>query len=216
MNGRTVFGGSAKHLENFLVRSRLRVVDAHAHRERAALQTVLKLPAHLRNLLRRGRLMSRISGGQENARIANDFHAYRDVPDAYAIINERFAVAFRVPVVHIVGAHFQLQCGGYTVAGLKLIVPRLLSVFVQIDEAGRDDQSFGIEGGFAKQRSGRNRADFSANDSHISLLVQAGLGIHHAAVGNHHIKNLGLRFCQGEQREEQDACGRDAHGRQPS
>src|SRR5258705_10624830 len=46
-----------------------------------------------------------------------------------------------VPLIHVVRARFQFQRGGHAIARLELIIARLLSVLMQINESRRDDQS---------------------------------------------------------------------------
>ena len=73
-------------------------------------------------------------------------HANGNVTDADAIVDQRFAFALGVPGINVGGAGFQFEGGGDAVVGLELVVAGFLAVFMQIDEAGGDDQAAGVDG----------------------------------------------------------------------
>jgi len=147
------------------------VVDAQADGESAALESVAHAVIDFGEFLRSGFAMSSVAGGQEISRVVHHLHAHGNVADADAVVDQGFVFAGGVPVVDIVGADFELERGGDAVVGLKLIIARRLAVFVEIDEAGGDDQAFGVERGFGFQGRRGQRANFAGGDADVSYFV---------------------------------------------
>src|SRR5271163_1458166 len=76
---------------------------------------------------------------------------------------------------------------------LELIIPRLLSVLVQIDKSRGDDEPLRVHGRLTLQRTRRNRANFSATDPDASHGIQARFRVHHTAVRDDHIVSFVVR-----------------------
>ena len=161
VHGGVLRGGDAEDLDNFVVSGGGGVVDAHADGESAALQSFAYAGIDFGEFLRSGFAMSGVTGGQKISGVVHYLHADGNVADADAEVDEGFIFAGGVPGVDVAGADFQFERSGDAIVGLKLIVARRLAVFVEIDEAGSDDQTFGVERGFAFQRLGGERANFS-------------------------------------------------------
>ncbi len=70
-------------------------------------------------------------------------------------------------------------------------------MLVQIDEAGRDDEVFRIDFQLASQRTRGDDGDSSAVDAHAAHGVEAGFGVHHAAVLENNVVRL-----RGEERRK--------------
>ena len=79
---------------------------------------------------------------------------------------------------HIGGANFQFQRGGYTVEGLDALAFRILAVLMQIDKAGRDDKTAGVNDTASGERLSRDARDFSATDADTAYPINAGFGVH--------------------------------------
>src|SRR4026207_2514022 len=97
------------------------------------------------------------------------------MPDAYPEIDERLPFTRGIPRVHIVGAAFEFERGRHTVMGLKLIVAGVLSVLMQVYEAGGHDQSRGVNGALSGQRSGGDGANLAVFDRDVANCIQAQL-----------------------------------------
>jgi hypothetical protein len=82
--------------------------------------------------------MRRVPGRQPRTRILHHFHPYRNVADAYAKIDRRLPLPFRIPSINLGGARFQFERCCHPIARLKLIAPGLLAMLVQINESRGD------------------------------------------------------------------------------
>jgi len=112
--------------------------------------------------------MGGVSAGKEIPRIVHDSHAHRDMPRADSEVDQAFAFAVSVPTIDVVGADLQFEGCSHTVVCLKLITARILSMLMQIDEAGRDDEAGSVKGGPPPQRLGGDGDDLSAIHSNVS------------------------------------------------
>ena len=89
--------------------------------------------------------MGGIAGGEKVSWVVHHFHAHRNVARAYAKVDETFAFTLGIPGVHVIGADFEFERSCHAVVSLKLVIPWLLGMLVEIDEAWRDDQTFCIK-----------------------------------------------------------------------
>ena len=64
-------------------------------------------------------------------------------------------------------------------------------MLVEIDKTGRDHQAGCIHFQLATQRAGRDRGDLAASDADAAHGIQAGFGVHHAAMLQNDV--VGLR-----------------------
>ena len=85
------------------------------------------------------------AGKQRRARIAQHLHARLDVADAHAVVHDLAAIARRVPLGDVAGADLELERGGHAVAHHQPVRFLLLPVLVQVDEAGGDDETRGVD-----------------------------------------------------------------------
>src|SRR6185369_3332244 len=187
MHRRPVFCGEAEHLDNFSVSSGGGIVDAHAFGERALPKSFLNATADGRKFFRSGGATRSVSSREKAAGVVHHFHADGNVADAGAEIDQRLPFPGGIPLRYVCYTRFQFQGRRDAIVRLELIVAGLLAMFVEIDEAGSDDQPLRVDGSLAGQRLFRNRCDFSSAQSDVAIGIEAGFGIHYAAVGNDYI-----------------------------
>src|ERR1700716_2851265 len=77
---------------------------------------------------------------------------------------------------------------------LELVIARLLTVFVEIDETGRNHQSLGLDHRLTLQGSSRDSDDFASRNTDVTDFVQPGLGIHHVPTGNDDVKLFASQY----------------------
>src|SRR6185503_12447201 len=106
--------------------------------------------------------MSAVTCGKKGTRVPHNYHSYRNVSDAHSVVNKASRFSLSVPFLDICGSYFQLQRRCDAVTRLKAIRFRRLSVCMKIDEARRDDEAGGVDGGAARKRLSRNRGDAPA------------------------------------------------------
>ena len=135
--------------------------------------------------------MRRVAAGQRIAGIVHHFHTNRNMAHAYAEVDERLPCSGRIPGVHVIGSHFQFERSGHAVVRLKFVVPRFLSVFVEVNESRGDYKAFGIDGGRALQCFVREGGDLAVFYGNVPDRIQSRLGVHHASVQNHNVVGLG-------------------------
>src|SRR5260370_41081492 len=149
-------------MDNLVVRGSSGGVDAHADGQCAAPQAILNVVVDLLQFGGRGLPTGGVADGQKGAGVFHDFHAYGKMSDGYTEVDQRFSFPPRIPLINIRRADFELQRCRDPVMGLELVVSRLLSVLVQVDEAGRDYKSLRINRLLAFERTARNCHDFRA------------------------------------------------------
>ena len=198
--------GGAKHFQDFPVRRGGRVLDSQADAGGAAREALRDLAAARGDLVIRSGAMCGIAGGQEAAGILHHAHAHRNVADRSAIIDQRLSLAVVVPGIHIGDAYLHFERGGDAVHGFIAVVFGVLAVGMQIDEAGRDHQSGGIDNGAAVQGRGGKGCDFAAGNAQIANGVEAAFGIEYPTAADDQIELL-----SAERRQQQDEPG-CAHG----
>jgi hypothetical protein len=152
-------GGSAEHLQDLPAGRGGRVMRADTDAYGAAGEAVLDLAAALGDLGIGGGAMGGVAGGQEVAGVVHDAHTHGDVTDGCAVVDEGLRMALIIPGIHIGYAHFHFERGGDAVHGFRAVILGILAMLVEIDEAGRDDQSGGVDGGAAVERGGGDGLD---------------------------------------------------------
>ena len=113
--------------------------------------------------------------------------------DAHSVVDQRLPLPCRIPTVYIGSAGFQLQRCRHAIPRLKLIIARLLAVFVQIDKSGRNHEALRINRLLALQRLTRNRSDLASADSYIPHRVESRLWIHHSSIRDDDVVGRVLR-----------------------
>ena len=139
---------------------------------------------------------------QPIACVLHHHHARGHMPNAGAIVDQRFPFPRRIPLRNGVHADFQLQRRGHPVARFKPVIFRSLTVRVKVDEARSDNQPLCINLLCAFQRLIGNGGDLPASDSHVPHRVQVRFGIHHAPAANYQIKRLRVNAQDGECEQE--------------
>src|ERR1700682_4527061 len=141
---RAIFRRDPKYVDDLVMRCGRGVVDAHPDRQRPTPQPLLYVLLDLGQFFRRGFTVSGISAWKKRARVAHHPDTHRNVPDAHTEIDQRLSFALRIPAIDVLGSDLQLQRCSDAVVGLKLIVARLLSMLVQVNESRRYHEAFGV------------------------------------------------------------------------
>src|SRR6185436_11867482 len=144
---RMKFSGCAKHLQDLPARSRLGVVNPEPHTQSPLLQPLLYPPFHIFDLGIRSRFVSAVAARKKNTRVMHHRHASGNVPYTRAIVDQCFPFAFGIPPRYITRSDFKLERGCDSIHRLEAIVLLILAVRMQIDEAGRDDETGRKNGG---------------------------------------------------------------------
>ena len=137
--------------------------------------------------------MSRISARQESSGIVHHRHSNGNVTHAGAIVDKCFVLPLSIPTVNICHADFQFQRRGHAVAGLRPVVLVILAVLVQIDEAGCNHKTLGIDRLPPLQCRAADSSNFATADSHIAHRIQSRFRIHHSSVCDRHVIRYFLR-----------------------
>src|SRR5260370_7326089 len=154
-------------MDNLVVRGSSGGVDARAGDQCAAARAILNLVVDLLQLGGRGLPTGGVAEGQKGAGVFHDFHAYGNMSDGYTEVDQRFSFPPRIPLINIRRADFELQRCRDPVMGLELVVSRLLSVLVHVDEAGRDYNSLRINPLLPSDRTAPNSHHFLPPNSTI-------------------------------------------------
>ena len=112
-------------------------------------------------------------------------------PEVRAEVDQSFAFAGLIPGIHGPDPDFHFERRRDAVAGFVAVILVILPVRVDIDEARRHDQAFGLNGLLAPERFRRNNFDLTGGDADVADSIQTGVRIHDVAVGNHKVKLLG-------------------------
>ena len=97
--------------------------------------------------------MRRFVVRQQASGIVHDEHACGNVAYGSAKVDQRLAFAGRVPARNGRDADLKLERGGDAVARFITVVFVVLAVRMKVDEAGGNDESFGVDGGAALHRT---------------------------------------------------------------
>src|SRR5580658_3713350 len=125
-----------------------------------------------------------------------------DMAGTDPIVDQGMSPSSGIPLGHIVSPQLELQRSGHAVVSLELIVPRLLPVLMEVDEAGRYDQSTRLDGLLTCERISGNRSNFPATNSHIANAVKSRLRIHDTSVRKHYVIRFPVGRCAREQPEQ--------------
>src|SRR5262249_16513842 len=125
--------------------------------------------------------------------IAHDGHSRGNVANGRAVIDKRFSFARGVPGVDRRYADLHFKRCRYAVERLQTVVRGVLAVRVQIDEAGRDHEAFGVDLDLTFQRRGGNGGDFAPFDSDVADRIELRGGIDDAASVQHDVVALSVR-----------------------
>src|SRR3954464_12329704 len=108
--------------------------------------------------------------------------AHPGVADCAPIVNRHTPGTLVVPAIHIGHTDLELEAGGDPVHRLIRVAVRIDAVPVQIDEAGRYDQSRRIH--TLRSREGLRAQGFDAPVAHTDIedCVDTGFRIHDSAV----------------------------------
>src|ERR1700730_2129594 len=140
MDGGAVLSSDSEHFHNFPVGGAWRVIHAHAFGESAPLKAFVHQGDDFGELFGRSSVVSGVAGGEHTALgVAHHFHAHGNMANAYAKIDQGLPFPEGVPASNVIRSSFELERCGDAVAGLELVVARLLAVFVEVDETGGDD-----------------------------------------------------------------------------
>jgi hypothetical protein len=82
-----------------------------------------------------------------------------DVADTHSVVDQCSTSALGVPSFDISNAHLQFERGRHTIHGFDSVVLCVLSMVMQVDESGRNDQPGRIQHRLAFQRLCRDGFD---------------------------------------------------------
>src|SRR5579883_3049847 len=210
--GSAVRSGNFEDVDDFGVSCGSGVVHAHADGERAALKTAVDGGVNLLEFGGSGFAVSRIAEGEKHTGIVHDGHAHGDVANADAVVDEGVTFTFGIPIVDVIGANFEFERSGDAVVSLEFVIARLLTMFVEVDEAWGDDEAVSVDGSLALERGFGDDGDFAVADANVADGVAAGFGIHDAATGDDDVVEIGIRMSvphrEGGQQADrkQDEC----------
>src|SRR5437016_1319804 len=115
------------------------------------------------------------------------------VAGADTVMDEGAAVALGVPRRDRVGANLQLQRRRHAVVRVVAVALGILSVGVEIDEPGRDDETGDREGLARRERLYGHCRNSAVPDAHVAPGVQGCLRVEHAPTHENKIVLLALR-----------------------
>jgi hypothetical protein len=194
-----------KHLEDLPLRRRWRVSSAKADGDGASAETVFDAAANLDHF-RVGRSARRRGAARkEVARILHDRHPHGNVADGDAVVDHLSRLAFAIPLIDVRGSDFELEHARHAVEHGVAIVFSILSVAVQVDEPGGDDQSLCVDAPLTLKRFRIDRDDPPAADADVPNAIDARFGINHAPVLDDKIEIVGrgrARDCPSEPHQD--------------
>ena len=202
--GGAVARGDAEGLEDFPLRRAGGVLDAEADGGRAALEAGFDEAEEVGELGGGGVVGGGAGGcaGNEDGGFAHGGDAAGDVADADAVVQGGRAGTAGVPRVEIGGADFEFEDGGVAVEGFEAVIGGVLAVLVEVDEAGGEGESTGVEGGAAGEGFGGEGGDAAVADADVAEGVEAGFGVEDAGVEEDEVVVLGGRK-EGEQKQRE-------------
>jgi hypothetical protein len=119
---------------------------------------------------------------KESSSVVKDFHHHRDVSAAGAVVDQCFAFTLGVPGSHRKSAALQFKSCGHAVHRLVAIILGVLPVGMKINNPGRDDQPGGVDDRLAVHGVGGDGNNLLVLNGDVADRVEAGFGIHDAAV----------------------------------
>ena len=107
-----------------------------------------------------------------------------------AVVNER-APLFRFEELSDIGrADFQFERGGHAVERFHPLALHLLTVLMQVNESGRNDQVSGMDDPASGELAGRNTDNLAVEDANVAHGIEAGFGIHDTSAFEHEVELL--------------------------
>src|SRR5260221_8341718 len=184
---RMVPGSGTERLEYFSLDGRRSVLESHSFAERAESQPRFDSSLDVRDLLVARDVAAAGANWQEESGVLHHGHADGDVANRRAVIDQRPAFACGVESRDVAGAHLELERGGDAVERIQAIVLVVLTVNVEIDEAGRDDEASRVDHSLASQRARCDRGDLASPDSDGPNCIELRLAVDHSAVRDHDV-----------------------------
>ncbi len=134
--------------------------------------------------------------------VRDECPAHAHVAGADTVIDEGAAVALGVPRRDRVGPNLQLECCRHAVVRVVAVALGVLSVRVEIDEPGRDDETGDREGFARRERFDGHCRNPAVSDAHVALGVQACLRVEHAPAHENEIVLFALRACPASRQRD--------------
>ena len=125
--------------------------------------------------------------------VRDECPARAHVADADTVIDEGAAVALGVPRRDRVGPNLQLERCRHAVVRIVAVALGILSVGMEVDEPGRDDETGDHEGLARRERLDGHCRNPAVPDAHVAFGVQGCLRVEHAPAHENEIVLLALR-----------------------
>ena len=110
-----------------------------------------------------------------------------------AVMDDGIAFARRDPIGDRVDAELELQSGGDAVQRLETVAHRILSMCVQIDETGSEDQAARLDDLGCLERGLGDGHDRAVGDANVADGVEPRLRIHDACVAENELGGIRRR-----------------------
>ncbi len=193
--------GNAKHVDHLEAARAGGVLNAHADAQRPGIQFPVQPLLHPLDLLRRRRLVGRRTrlrqyGGIMNGRTERQ-RASGKMARGRAVVDQGAALFLLQKCGDIRHADFHFQRGGNAVEGFEAAARGVLPMLVQVDEAGRDDESLDVDDAFAGERLRRDPRHLALGNTDVADRIETGLRIHYAPAAEHDVVGL-CEYRRGE------------------
>jgi len=106
------------------------------------------------------------------------------------VVNERVPFFCFEELSDIGRADFQFERGGYAVKRFHSLALHLLTVLMQVNESGSDDQASGMDDTASAERVGRDADNLAVEDANVAHGIEAGFGIHDTSAFEHEVELL--------------------------
>ena len=197
---RLVLGRDLEHLQQLAVARPRRVAQPEAETDAPRAQAALHEPPQPDQfLVARGAIQRVVAARAQRERPVR-VGAGEDAPQGpgpralvahrRAVVDERRAAAPPVPAVDGIRPDLELQGRRHAVQRLVPVADRVLSVRVQVDEAGRDHQSPGIDHRGPRQRRPGDRRDRAVPDPDVAHRVEPALRVDDPPPGEHDVERF--------------------------
>ncbi len=113
--------------------------------------------------------------------VVEELRARGQMADRRAVMNDGLPFARGEPRGDGVDANLHLERGRDAVLRLEAVTDRVLTVRVEVDEAGRHDEPGSIHHDRSLERSFADRDDGAPFDAHVPHGVEPGFRVHHPA-----------------------------------
>ena len=115
-------------------------------------------------------------------------------------MDDRIAFASRGPIGDRVDAELEFESGGDAVQRLETVTHSVLSMCVQIDKTGSEDQTACVDDLGCLDRGLRDGYDRAASDADVAHRVEPRLRIHDACVPEDEFRGFRRRLGRGHPR----------------